>query len=121
MTTPTPSSLSRFCRTVLPQMVAASDGKRTLKTIDDIQATDQYNSFDRFHDTTATLGERYESAGARVEVTPIQSGGHIGTGRWVIRETSDIRSATADVIAASISACRSGDNPARRPMIRPVG
>lgn len=99
MTTPTPSSLSRFCRTVLPQMVAASDGKRTLKTIDDIQATDQYNSFDRFHDTSQTLVDYYQRAGAGAEITPIQTGGDIGTGRWIIQEAQDVHSATVDVVA----------------------
>ncbi|HCV25161.1 MAG TPA: hypothetical protein DGN59_17015, partial [Candidatus Latescibacteria bacterium] len=99
MTTPTPSSLSRFCRTVLSQMVAASDGKRTLKTIDDIQATDQYNSFDRFHDTSQTLVDYYQRAGAGAEITPIQTGGDIGTGRWIIQEAQDVYSATVDVVA----------------------
>lgn len=93
------SNLSRFNRQTLPSLIQETRGNRILSDVRAICKTDRWNSFDRFHDTTATLGERYESAGARVEVTPIQSGGHIGTGRWVIRETSDIRSATADVIA----------------------
>lgn len=92
------SNLSRFNRLILPSLIQATRGSRILSDIRAICKTDRWNSFDRFHDTTATLVDRYESAGARAEVTSIKSGGHIGTGRWVIRETTDIVSATADII-----------------------
>ncbi len=93
------STLSRFNRKILPTLIDATRGSRILADIREICKTDRWNSFDRFHDTTNTLVERYKAAGARVEVTPIKTGGHIGTGRWVIRETTDVVSATADVIA----------------------
>ena len=93
------TNLSRFNRQSLPSLIHATRGTRILNDVRAICKTDRWNSFDRFHDTTATLVERYESAGARAEVTPIKSGGQIGTGRWVIRETADVVSATADIIA----------------------
>jgi len=92
-------SLSRFCGQSLPSMIAAADGKRMLDTVAQIVDTDRWNSFDRFHDTTETLVRHYEEAGARVEVEPIQTGGYIGSGRWVIQEAQDVRSATADIVS----------------------
>ena len=69
-----------------------------LKTVQSIVDTDRWNSFDRFHDTTDTLVQMYEGAGAGSEVTKIQTGGRIGTGRWIIQEAQDIRAATVDVV-----------------------
>jgi len=66
--------------------------------VEAIVDTDRWNSFDRFHDTTSTLVDAYERAGAGAEVTPIQTGGRIGTGRWIIQEAQDIRAATVDVV-----------------------
>ena len=40
----------------------------------------------------------YEKAGAGAEVTPVQTGGRIGTGRWIIQEAQDVSSATLDVV-----------------------
>lgn len=96
--TPTPASLRGLCRDVLPKILDATNGKRMLDTVAAIQETDQWNSFDRFHETTDTLVGFYESAGARAEVTQYQTGGRIGTGRWVIQQAQDVRSATIDVI-----------------------
>ena len=96
--TPTPASLSRHCREILPAILGATDGARMLQTVEAIVKTDRWNSFDRFHDTTSTLVDAYERAGAGAEVTPIQTGGHIGTGRWIIQEAQDIRAATVDVV-----------------------
>jgi aminoglycoside 3-N-acetyltransferase len=95
----TPPSLSRFCREVLPLLAGEADGARTLAAVGEIVATDRWNSFDRFHDTTRTLVSMYEAAGARAEVYPVQTGGRIGTGRWVIHEAADVRAATLDVVA----------------------
>lgn len=99
MTTPTPATLGRFCRTVLPQMAAIANGKRTLQSIAAIQETDRWNSFDRFHDTSQTLVDMYQKAGAGAEIFPVQTGGDIGTGRWIIQEAQDVHSATVDVVA----------------------
>lgn len=93
-----PRSIKRFCRTVLPLLQKRADGQRILSDVAAIVETDRWNSFDRFHDTTRTLVRRYESSGARVEVHPIPTGGRIGSGRWIIHEAVDIRSATLDVL-----------------------
>ncbi|MSS73507.1 MAG: hypothetical protein EXS64_18760 [Candidatus Latescibacteria bacterium] len=94
----TPRSISKFCRTVLPLLHGRTDGKRVLKVIDEIVDTDRWNSFDRFHDTTKTLVRRYEEAGAKAEVYAIQTGGAIGSGRWIVQEAEDVRGATVDVV-----------------------
>ena len=96
--TPTPAILSRFCRKTLPAILGAADGARMLQWVQAIVETDRWNSFDRFHDTSSTLVESYERAGAVAEVTPIQTGGRIGTGRWIIQEAQDVRAATVDVV-----------------------
>jgi aminoglycoside 3-N-acetyltransferase len=94
----TPRSLGRFCREVLPLMAGQADGKKTLKVIEDVVETDRWNSFDRFHETTDTLVRYYEEAGAGAEVHPIQTGGRLGSGRWIIHEAADVRKATLDVV-----------------------
>ena len=96
---PTPRSLGRLCRDTLPQVLAFSDGKRMKSNVARIAETDRWNSFERFHETTQTLSELYEEAGARVEVSPIQTGRNLGDGRWVIQEAQDIRGAVADVVS----------------------
>lgn len=95
----TPSSLSKFCNTILPLMQKYADGQRIIGDVDAIVATDRWNSFDRFHDTTKTLVERYRAAGARTEVYQAQTGGAIDTGRWIIQEASDVLGATVDIVA----------------------
>lgn len=72
--------------------------RRMMKRLSAIVASDRCNSFDRFSKTTATLRRAYESAGARVEVDSVATGGCIGSGRWVIHEASDFRSATVDIV-----------------------
>ena len=69
-----------------------------MKTTEAIVATDRWNSFDRFHDTTQTLVDCYQRAGAGAAVDRIQTGGRIGSGRWIIQEAQDIRSATVDIV-----------------------
>ena len=98
-TLPTPRSLSRLCRHTLPRLLAAADGRRMRTNVARIADTDRWNSFDRFHETTQTLSELYEQAGARVEVTPLQTGRNLGDGRWVIQEAQDIKGAVADVVS----------------------
>ena len=83
MSLPTPRSLTRLCRQVLPQILSVSDGRRMCSQVARIAETDRWNSFDRFHETTQTLTELYERAGARCEVTPIQTGGYLNSGRWI--------------------------------------
>ncbi|NLF32486.1 MAG: M28 family peptidase [Planctomycetes bacterium] len=90
--------LSRFCRTILPALVKAADGPQTLANVQRIVATDRWNSFDRFHRTTETLTGLFEAAGAKAEVYAIQTGGRVGSGRWIINECADVRAATVDVI-----------------------
>ncbi|MFB3041360.1 MAG: hypothetical protein ACE1ZS_06105, partial [Candidatus Poribacteria bacterium] len=98
MTWQTPPSLMRFCREILPLLHRHIDGKRLLETVASIVETDRWNSFDRFHDTTQTLVRHYEEAGATVEVTPLQTGGRIGSGRWIIHEAADVHAARVDIV-----------------------
>ena len=98
MTVPTPASLSRLCRGALPAILDAADGKGMMKMVEVIVEHDRWNSFDRFHDTTGALVEMYGKAGAGAEVTPVQTGGRIGTGRWIIQEAQDVSAATLDVV-----------------------
>lgn len=95
----TPSSLNRFNKQVLPVLHKAAGGGNILRLVKAIQETDQWNSFDRFHDTTRTLVKEYEAAGAKTEVREIQTGGRIGSGRWIIQEAEDFRSVTADIVS----------------------
>ncbi|MFH1568063.1 MAG: AAC(3) family N-acetyltransferase [Gemmatimonadota bacterium] len=75
------------------------DGRRLLATVAEIVETDRWNSFAGFHQTTDTLVRHYEAAGAGVEVTPIQTGDRIGSGRWIIQQAQDVRAATLDVVS----------------------
>ena len=98
MSVRTPPSLSKFCRQVLPPLLRETSGRRILNTVNEVVETDRWNSFDRFHDTTRTLVRRYEEAGAVAEVESIQTGGRIGSGRWIIHQAEDVHAATVDVI-----------------------
>jgi len=98
MAVQTPKSLQTMCRTILPQLLALSNGRRILRQVAAIAESDRWNSFDHFHRTTEKLVDYYERAGAQVEVESIQTGGQIGSGRWVIQEAADVRSATVDVV-----------------------
>jgi aminoglycoside 3-N-acetyltransferase len=98
MAVPTPKSLATLCRTALPLMLKHSSGRRMLNQVDDIVESDRWNSFDHFHRTTEKLVRYYEAAGAEVEVESIATGGQIGSGRWVIQEAAQVRSATVDII-----------------------
>jgi aminoglycoside N3'-acetyltransferase len=76
-----------------------ADGQRILRDVDAVVATDRWNSFDRFHETTRTLVQGYEAAGARAEVYAIQTGGGADTGRWIIQEAEDVLQARVDLVA----------------------
>ena len=91
-------SLQQLCRQTLPLMLQQTNGQKMMAAVREVVQTDRWNSFDRFHETTATLTSRYEAAGARVEVESIQTGGRIGSGRWIIREAADVAGATVDVV-----------------------
>jgi aminoglycoside N3'-acetyltransferase len=94
-----PRSVRQLCSQVLPQLAERAEGGRILGDVEAVVQTDRWNSFDRFHQTSQTLARRYEEAGAGVEVHPLQTGGRIGTGRWVIQEAQDVLGATLEVIA----------------------
>src|SRR5438046_5325330 len=89
-----PPSLRTFCRELLPLLHEEIQGQRLLETVARIVETDRWNSFDRFHETTRTLVQLYEAAGAGVEVHPLPTGGRRGSGRWVIHEATDVLGAT---------------------------
>ena len=95
----TPASLSAACRTLLPTLLQGADGKRMLADIGRICDTDRWNSFDRFHQTSGTLAQAYEEAGAVAETVPVQTGGQLGSGRWIIHQAADVHAASAEVVA----------------------
>ncbi|MEE2754886.1 MAG: AAC(3) family N-acetyltransferase [Candidatus Latescibacterota bacterium] len=92
-------SLTRYLKSEGSVLSNAISGPRILRDIRSIFETDRWNSFDRFHDTTSFLLDAYEQAGVESEVYRIRTGGEPGTGRWIIREASDIRSATVDIVS----------------------
>ncbi len=94
----TPQCVRRFCNKVLPRLLEHADGRRTMETVRAVVATDRWNSFDKFKETSATLIEQYEAAGAVADKYTVQTGGPVGTGRWIIQEAEDIRAATLEVI-----------------------
>jgi aminoglycoside N3'-acetyltransferase len=93
-----PGSVADFCKTVLPLLHGKTDGRRVLEDVRAVVATDRWNSFDRFSETTEFLVRRYEESGAKAEVHTMRTGGSIGSGRWIIHKAADVRSATMDVI-----------------------
>ena len=69
-----------------------------MEAVATIIETDQWNSFNRFHDTTKTLVRYYQEAGVDVEVASLPTGGEMGSGRWIIHQAADINKATVDII-----------------------
>ncbi|MDE3000414.1 MAG: AAC(3) family N-acetyltransferase [Gemmatimonadota bacterium] len=93
-----PGSVVDFCNATLPLLHANTDGTRVLEDVRAVVATDRWNSFDRFRETTRYLVSRFEESGAKAEVHTMRTGGSIGSGRWIIHKAADVRSATMDVI-----------------------
>lgn len=93
-----PGCMSKFCRETIPLLRARMAGGRILNSARAIVATDRWNSFDRFHDTTRTICSAFDRAGAAAEVYSIQTGGVPGSGRWTIHEAADVIEATADIL-----------------------
>jgi len=93
-----PRCVTEFCRRALPLLHGQANGRRVLQSVAAIVETERWNSFDRFRDTTQTLVREYEAAGAVADVHSIQTGGRTGSGRWLIHEAQDVRSATADIV-----------------------
>lgn len=95
-------SLGRFCRTILPELLAAAKPARVLQTARDIVATDRWNSFDRFHETSRTLLAAYQDSGAGAERYEIPTGGTRGDGKWIIPQAEDFHEATLDLIEPTV-------------------
>jgi len=95
----TPPSLNALCRETLPQLLRQTNGRQMLKQVADLVESERWNSFDQFHRTTEKLVGYYEQSGAVAEVDAIQSGGEIGSGRWIIQELADVRAATVDIVS----------------------
>ncbi|MEJ2010051.1 MAG: M28 family peptidase, partial [Acidobacteriota bacterium] len=68
------------------------DVKRIIKT-------DRFNSFDKFHETTKQLVDRYAEGGAITEVFEVPTRAADGKGRWVIHEAADVLRATVDILS----------------------
>ena len=93
-----PPTLNKFCREMLPQIMKATSGPRLMDDVLAVWETDRWNSFDKFRDTTQTLVRHYEAVGAQAEVEPIQTGGWIDSGRWIIDQAHDVHKATVDIV-----------------------
>lgn len=93
-----PPRVVRFCREVVPLLDRAVSDTRLMEAVREIVATDRWNCFDRFHETSETLLRRLHEAGAATERYAVQTGGEIGDGQWIIREVQAVRSATVDVM-----------------------
>jgi len=91
--------MADFNRTILRLLQGEVQGPRIVDTAQSIIETDRWNSFDRFHETAKTIAKGYEAANAVTETYSIQTGGRIGSGRWVVQEAADIHGAKVDVIA----------------------
>ena len=98
MASSTPVTLRRFCRERLPLLLRRANGRRMLDDIRAVLETDRWVSFDRWLQTTRTLVRRYDRAGVRTEVHSIQTGGPVGSGRWIIPEAADVRKAVVDIV-----------------------
>ena len=83
---------------MIPMLAAAVDRDFLIECVQEITETDRWNSFDRFHETTGRLLQRWKEIGADTEVHTIQTGGPAGDGRWRIQEAYDIRAGTVDVV-----------------------
>src|SRR5579862_2190495 len=94
-----PSMIAEKCNGLLPRLLAEMDEDRILEMVDRVVATDRWNSFDRFHETSRALMTAYETAGARAECYSIPTGGIAGNGQWIIPEAEDISDATLDIIS----------------------
>ncbi len=94
----TPALLADFCRNELPLIQNHIQEQRLLDDLAAIVATDRWNSFDKFHETSSTLTARFEAAGAAVEVYSVPTGGASGNGRWVIAEAADVLAATVAIV-----------------------
>lgn len=99
MSSPKVASIRSLNRKILPVLLRKTSGRKMLRQIDDLIESDRWNSFDQFNRTTKKIVQGYESSGALVEVESIQTGGQLGSGRWIIREATDVRSATVDIVS----------------------
>ncbi len=93
-----PPSVASFADRLIPLLHAHTDRQRLAAFVNEIVATERWNSFDRFAQTSKTLLARFARAGAETECHRIQTGVGIGNGHWVIQEAADIRAATVDLI-----------------------
>ncbi len=85
-----PAGLRRYLADVLPALHRQLEPDAMLADVAAVVATERWNSFDRFHDTTDTLVQRYEAAGVATEVHRVPTGDDLGTGRWRIAEAQDV-------------------------------
>jgi len=88
-----PDGLRRSLDHALPALHRRLDGEAILADVAAIVTNDRWNSFDRFHHTTATLIDRYAAAGVPTELHRVPTGEGLGTGRWRIAEAADVLAA----------------------------
>lgn len=94
----TPMSLRRFNRDGLPLFFRRLSGGQLMRDLERVVATDRWNSFDQFRQTTRYVRDRFAEVGARAELYPVPTRGPDGTGRWRLQAAVDIQDATLDLI-----------------------
>src|ERR1035437_6141161 len=72
---------------------------RSPALIQSLLQTEIHNNFSSFHQTTHTITRAFEQAGSKTEVTPIPTGGPLGSGSWIIHEAADVTAASLRITA----------------------
>jgi aminoglycoside N3'-acetyltransferase len=94
-----PAVLRRYCGNELLLIRRNIQGQRIVDDIKAIIETERFNSFDKFHETTKQLVDRYAKSGVITEVFEVPTKAADGKGRWVIHEAADVLRATVDILS----------------------
>jgi len=94
-----PAALRQYCSNELLLIRRSVQGQRMMDDVKRIIKTDRFNSFDKFHETTKQLVDRYAEGGAITEVFEVPTRAADGKGRWVIHEAADVLRATVDILS----------------------
>ena len=94
-----PPSLEAVVRDALPAFLGRVDAERAMHCVREVVASDRWNSFERFHETTETILRYLRAAGMETDVHSVQTGGPAGNGRWFVQQAADIQSGTVDLVS----------------------
>lgn len=84
--------------TLIKHLEGQADGARIIRLVKAIVETDRWNSFDLFAKTTETIADAFADTGLKTERYRVQTGGEMGTGRWLIQQAADVMDATLDTV-----------------------